>query len=41
MSGNIERIFSHLRTVAKTPREQGELFERFVAAYLRRDEYGR
>lgn len=39
MSASVERILFHLRTVAKTPREQGELFERFVAAYLRRDGY--
>jgi predicted helicase len=39
MSGSIEKILSRLRTVAKTKREQGELFERFVAAYLRRDSY--
>lgn len=39
MSVSVERILFHQRTVAKTPREQGELFERFVAAYLRRDGY--
>lgn len=39
MTASVGKILSHLQTVAKTPREQGELFERFVAAYLRRDEY--
>jgi len=32
-------FLSRLYKAAKSPREQGELFERFVAAYLRHDNY--
>lgn len=34
-----QELLKRLYMVAKSPREQGELFERFVAAYLRRDGY--
>lgn len=34
-----EDILLRLYNVAKSPREQGELFERFMVAYLRRDNY--